>query len=82
MLLDHRSHVGFDALLPRQRADCGSARAIPPAVSDLLCQLKEDEPKLTLGALIKKARAEYPALVNDEVRLAESAVHRCSRAAG
>ena len=67
---------GFDALLPRQRADHGSARAIPPAVSDLLCQLKDDEPKLTLTALIKKARAEHPALVTDEVRLAESTVHR------
>jgi hypothetical protein len=54
-----------------QRADHGSARALPPAVSDLLCQLKDDEPKLTLTALIKKARAEHPALVTDEVRLAE-----------
>ncbi len=67
---------GFDALVPRQRADLGSARALPPAVVDLLCQLKDDEPKLTLTALIKKARAEHPALVTDEVRLAESTVHR------
>jgi hypothetical protein len=42
----------------------------------LLCQLKDDQPKLTLTALIKKARAEYPAIVSDEVRLAESTVHR------
>jgi len=67
---------GFDALVPRQRADLGSARALPPAVVDLLCQLKDDESKLTLTALIKKARAEHPALVTDEVRLAESTVHR------
>ncbi|MFM2418042.1 MAG: hypothetical protein RL385_2765 [Pseudomonadota bacterium] len=50
---------GFDALLPRQRADRGSARAIPRAVVDVLCQLEDDEPKLKLAAMIKKARAEH-----------------------
>ena len=67
---------GFEALVPRQRADLGSARALPPAVVDLLCELKDNEPKLTLTALVKKARAEHPALVTDEVRIAESTVHR------
>jgi transposase len=37
---------GFDALLPRVRADQGSARSIPSHVVDLLCQMKEDTPAL------------------------------------
>jgi putative transposase len=31
---------GFDALVPKERADVGSTRAIPPHVVDLLCQRK------------------------------------------
>jgi len=31
---------GFDALVPKERADAGSTRAIPAHVVDLLCQLK------------------------------------------
>src|SRR5690606_27380510 len=32
---------GFDALVPRRRADRGRARSIPEPVAELLCSLKE-----------------------------------------
>jgi transposase InsO family protein len=67
---------GFDALLPRARADQGSARAIPQPVVDLLCQLKEDDAALSIPALIKVARERHTDVVSDEVVLAESTVHR------
>jgi putative transposase len=67
---------GFDALAPRVRADHGSARSIPSQVVDLLCQIKDDTPGLSIPALLKLARAEHAALVTDEVKLPESTVHR------
>lgn len=74
-LRDYREG-GFEALLPRVRADQGSSRSIPPAVSDLLCQLKEDSPKLSIPLLIQLARTEHKDLVTDEIKLPESTVHR------
>jgi len=67
---------GFDALVPRVRADQGSARSIPPHVVDLLCQMKEDSPALSIPALLKLARSEHADVVTDEVKLPESTVHR------
>ena len=67
---------GFDALVPRERADVGSARSIPVRVVDLLCQLKDDTPGLTIPGLLKLVRAEHANVVTDEVKLPESTVHR------
>jgi transposase InsO family protein len=67
---------GFDALVPRARSDQGSARSIAVPVVDLLCQLKEDDPALSIPALIKLARERHPHIVSDEAVLAESTVHR------
>lgn len=67
---------GFDALVPRVRADQGCVRSIPPQVVDLLCQLKEDSPDLSIPSLIKVARTEHGCLVTEEVKLPESTVHR------
>jgi putative transposase len=67
---------GFDALAPRVRADHGATRSIPPHVVDLLCQMKEDSPSLSIPLLIKEARAKHAAVVTDEVTLPESTVHR------
>lgn len=67
---------GFDALVPRVRADQGCARSIPPHVVDLLCQMKEDSPELSIPSLIKVARAKHGSLVTEEVKLPESTVHR------
>lgn len=74
-LRDYR-RGGFDALVPRVRADHGSARSIPPQVVDLLCQLKEDSPELSIPSLLKTARAKHAHIVTDEVKLPESTVHR------
>lgn len=67
---------GFDALVPRVRADEGSARSIPLHVVDLLCQMKEDAPGLSIPLLLKKARAEHAGVITGEVALPESTVHR------
>jgi putative transposase len=67
---------GFDALAPRVRADQGSTRSIPTHVVDLLCQMKEDSPDLSIPALIKIARADHADIVTCEVVLPESTVHR------
>lgn len=67
---------GFDALLPRVRADEGSTRSIPPRVADLLCQLKDDNPKLSIPALLKLVRTAHANIVTDEIVLPESTVHR------
>jgi transposase InsO family protein len=74
-LRDYRTG-GFDALLPRVRADQGSSRSIPTPVVDLLCQMKDDSPALSIPSLLKRARTEHPDLVTDEVKLPESTVHR------
>jgi transposase InsO family protein len=74
-LRDYR-RGGFDALVPRVRADQGNTRSIPSAVVDLLCQLKEDEPALSIPNLLKRVRAKHADLVTDEVKLPESTVHR------
>ena len=74
-LRDYRSG-GFDALVPKQRADLGSTRSIPSHVVDLLCQLKDDEPALTIPLLIRRVREQHRDTVSDEVTLAESTVHR------
>jgi transposase InsO family protein len=67
---------GFDALVPKQRADLGSTRSIPSPVVDLLCQLKDDEPALTIPLLIRRVREQHRDAVSDEVTLPESTVHR------
>jgi putative transposase len=67
---------GFDALVPRVRADHGSTRSIPLHVVDLLCQMKEDSPELSIPGLLKVAREKHADVVTHEVTLPESTVHR------
>lgn len=43
---------------------------------DLLCQLKDDEPALTIPLLIRRVREQHRDAVSDEVTLPESTVHR------
>jgi putative transposase len=64
---------GFEALRPQVRCDQGRARAIPQAVADLICQIKDESPALSVQAVIDQARAHG---VGDEVGLAPSTVHR------
>ena len=71
-----RRVAAIRAALLAIRADEGSARSIPPLVVDLLCQMKEDSPELSIPALLKKARADHASVITDEVALPESTVHR------
>ena len=63
---------GFEALYPKPRKDRGRARRLPPEVAELLLQIKERAPQLSVRAVIGQARQQVP----PEVRLAPSSVHR------
>ncbi len=65
---------GFDALLPKERADKGKARRLPLEVADVLLAVKEEEPELTVPLVIKKARASGK--IHDDIRLPESTVYK------
>jgi transposase InsO family protein len=64
---------GFDALRPQVRSDQGRARAIPQEVADLLCQIKDERPALSVSAVIEQARS---AGVGEQLHLAPATVHR------
>jgi putative transposase len=72
-LKDYRKG-GFDALMPKPRADRGRSRALPQPVADLLVTLKEDNPKLCVQLVIREARASGE--VPDALPLPPSTVHR------
>lgn len=63
---------GFDALRPRARNDNGQTRAIPQELADLLCQIKQDAPSLSVRAVIVEASAR----TEGEIALAPATVHR------
>jgi len=65
---------GFEALLPKPRADRGQARSLPPEVVDALLAIKEGNPKLSVQLVIREARqrSEVPA----DLPLPNSTVHR------
>lgn len=65
---------GFEALLPKERADRGNTRTLPDDVAEPLLTLKEDHPELSVRALIERARAQE--LVSPDVALPHSTVHR------
>ena len=64
---------GFDALYPKHRGDRGRARRMPPDITELLISIKEDNPALSVRAVIDAARKRgLPA----DAHLAPSTVHR------
>ena len=63
---------GFNALYPKNRADRGRARRMPPDVAELLVSIKEDRPALSVRAVIDVARERG---VPADVYLAPSTVH-------
>lgn len=69
---------GFDALLPKGRADQGRSRALPQAVADALLSLKEEQPQLSIPQLIAAVAGSAP----DAVSPAPSTVHRLLKRAG
>lgn len=74
-LSDYRGG-GFDALIPKVRSDLGAARAIPQHVVDLLCEIKDTAPDLSIPLVIKRAREQHAAIVTGEIELPLSTVHR------
>lgn len=74
-LRDYR-RGGFNALVPKVRSDLGAARALPERVVDLLCEIKDAAPDLSIPLVIKKAREDHGAVVTDEIELPLSTVHR------
>lgn len=69
---------GFDALLPKGRADQGRSRALPQTVADALLGLKEERPHLSIPQLIAAVAGSAP----DAVTPAPSTVHRLLSRAG
>ena len=65
---------GFDALLPKPRADRGRARAIPDDIADALIDIKEHHPRFSVPMVIQHARSAHP--VPPHIVLAPSTVHR------
>jgi putative transposase len=65
---------GFEALRPRSRSDQGQSRALSQEVVDLLCSIKEDNPALSVEAVIREARKDPRTPAG--LVLASSTVHR------
>ena len=65
---------GFDALLPKERADRGQSRSLPPEVVEALLATKEGNPKLSVQLVIREAR-QCPGVPAD-LPIPPSTVHR------
>jgi len=78
--LKHYRRGGFDALLPKPRADRGQSRSLPQAVADALLAFKQDQPELSIPQLIRLARER--GTVPESLTLPHSTVHRLLSRAG
>jgi len=78
-LKDYR-RGGFDALLPKGRADRGHSRALPPAVADALLGLKDEQPGLSIPQLIRAV--QHRGVAPASLLLPPSTVHRLLSRAG
>jgi len=65
---------GFDALLPKPRADRGQSRSLPPEVADALLDVKEGNLALSVQLVIREARKRPE--VPEDLPLPNSTVHR------
>ena len=65
---------GFDALIPKPRADRGQSRALPAQVVEVLLALKEGQPALSVQLLIREARQHLD--VPDALPLPASTIRR------
>jgi len=72
--LKRHRHGGFEALMPKPRADRGQSRSLSPRAVDLLLSLKEGNPKLSVQLLIREARATGK--LPNELPLPPATVHR------
>ncbi len=71
---------GFEALLPKQRANRGCSRVLPRAVADALMSLKDEQPRLSIPQLIRAVRESGVAPAS--LALARATVHRLLSHAG
>ena len=78
-LKDYR-RGGFDALLPKGRADRGRSRALPQAVADALVSLKDEQPGLSIPQLIRAV--QQSGVAPESLALPPSTVHRLLSRAG
>jgi len=78
-LKDYR-RGGFDALLPKGRADRGHSRTLPQAVADALLSLKDEQPGLSIPQLIRAV--QQSGVVPASLPLPLSTVHRLLSRAG
>jgi putative transposase len=67
---------GFEALHPRPRSDQGRSRAIPQPLADLLCNIKEEQPALSVAQVIEQALARPEVTLSEQGVLAPATVHR------
>ena len=65
---------GFDALVPKPRADRGRPRKIPDDIAELLIAITEEHPKLAVRRVIEQAKAR--AQIPEPLVLAPSTVNR------
>jgi len=65
---------GFEALLPKPRADRGQVRKLPAAVAEALLATKEGHPALSVQLVIREARKRPE--VPEDLPLPPSTVHR------
>jgi len=65
---------GFDALVPKLRADRGHPRRLPPEVVEVLLAIKEGNPRLSVRLVIEEARANGH--VPEGLAVPPSTVHR------
>ena len=73
-------HGGFNALLPKTRADRGQSRTLPPVITEALLNIKEQRPELSIPLIIKTAREQ--GVVPANLDLPRSTVHRLFSHAG
>jgi transposase InsO family protein len=78
-LKDYR-RGGFDALLPKGRADRGHSRTLPQAVADALLSLKDEQPGLSIPQLIRAV--QQSGVAPAALALPLSTVHRLLSRAG
>ena len=72
--LHHYRRGGFDALYPKQRADRGQPRRLPPEVAELLVAIKAEHSTWSVRQVI--ASALDSGQLPDHLRLPPSTVHR------
>ncbi len=70
----YRHHGGFEALMPKARADRGQPRSLAPEVAERLVAIKEANPALSVRLVIHEARASGN--IPEALALAPSTVHR------